>query len=82
MIHAIAKQYNVEIKSNNVIDLGYENGWTDRIKEFYNSIQMFMIPNSESSRSLGRCNTEYSAEYIDNISDEVFTVISRVDSGG
>jgi hypothetical protein len=81
MIHAIAMQYDIQIKSNNVIDLGYENGWSNRIVEFYKSIQMYMIPNTSTKRVLGSCDNEYSAEYHDDISGEVFTVISRVDSG-
>ena len=81
MIHAIAKQYDIQIKSNNVIDLGYQNGWSNMTNQFYKSIQMYRIPNTLTKRVLGSCNYEYSAEYHDDISSEVFTVISRIDSG-
>jgi hypothetical protein len=81
MVQGLANHYNVAINSDNVIDLGYKNSWDKLTKVFFDSIQMYKIPESSTSKTIDNCVTEYSAEYQDDITDEIFTVISKVDSG-
>jgi hypothetical protein len=80
MVQGLANIYEVAINSNNVIDLGYKNGWDKLTKLFFDSIQMYKIPESSTSKTVNSV-TEYSAEYQDDITDEIFTVTFRVDSG-
>jgi hypothetical protein len=81
MVQGLANIYEVAINSNNVIDLGYKNGWDKVTKTFFDSIQMYKIPESSTSKTIGNSVTEYSAEYQDDITDEIYIVISKVDSG-
>jgi hypothetical protein len=66
---------------DNVINLGYENGWyySEKMVEAYNNLEQLKIEGSNTSRTIGRCETEYTFQVTDG--DETYTVISKVDSG-
>ena len=64
---------------NGEINLGTANGWRDKTNELYAALRDVAIPNSGSTRNLGRCWNEYSFDVI--INEQTYTVVYQVDSG-
>lgn len=78
MENTLAEQ--VKLKAvNNVINLGTANGWGAKDNQFYKELKELKIPNSQTSRELGRCYNEYSFEV--NINETIYKVVHTVDSG-
>jgi hypothetical protein len=64
---------------NGEIHLGTANGWGEKTNALYKALNECKIPNSGSSRNLGRCYNEYSFDVI--IDEKTYTVVYSVDSG-
>jgi hypothetical protein len=64
---------------NSEIHLGTANGWGNTTNELYAALNEVKVPNSGSSRNLGRCYNEYSYDVI--INEQTYTVVYTVDSG-
>ena len=73
LIDACAKARNGEIH------LGTANGWDKETNELYAALNECKIPESTSSRNLGRCYNEYSFDVL--IDEQTYTVVYSVDSG-
>jgi hypothetical protein len=64
---------------NGEIHLGTANGWDEKTNALYQALNKRKIPDSSSSRNLGRCYNEYSYDVI--IDDLTYVVVYTVDSG-
>jgi hypothetical protein len=64
---------------NGEIHLGTANGWTRATSDLYNELSEIKIPNTGTSRNLGRCYNEYSFDIL--FEDKVYVVVYSVDSG-
>jgi len=64
---------------NGEIHLGTANGWGEKTKNLYAIVGEYKIPNSGSSRNLGRCYNEYAFDII--FEEKTYTVVYSVDSG-
>ena len=73
LIDACAKARNGEIH------LGTANGWGREMSVLYTALSECKIPDSGSSRNLGRCYNEYSFDVL--IEDQTYVVVYSVDSG-
>jgi hypothetical protein len=63
---------------NGEIHLGTANGWGEKTNALYKALGECKIPNSGSSRNLGRCYNEYSFDVV--VDEQTFTVVYSVDS--
>jgi len=79
MIKEIIENNKLNVKQGNVIDLGYQNGWNDRMDNMYQLLRTYLVKDTNTSTTIGRCLTEYKFQANDGI--ETYTIISKVDSG-
>lgn len=77
-IKEIIENYGLRI-NNNIINLGYQNGWGKGMYEVYDVLKGFYIPGTKNSETVGRCETEYTFRVTDGF--DFYTVVSKVDSG-
>ena len=68
-----------EKSRNGEIHLGTANGWGEKTNALYKALNECKIPDSGSSRNLGRCYNEYSFDVI--IEEKTYVVVYSVDSG-
>ena len=78
MIREMIKNSIFVISENNEINLGYENGWTERSMKLYMELKKFRVEGSAKSMNIGRCVNSYQFDVEYN--GEVFKVLSAVDS--
>jgi hypothetical protein len=80
MIKDIIKNSEFIKVKGNVIDFGYMNGWDFNagIREVFNELKQYMVPDSYSNSNLGNCINEYSSVIDDGT--ERYVVIYKVDS--
>jgi hypothetical protein len=64
---------------NGEIHLGTANGWGEKTNALYKALNECKVPDSGSSRNLGRCYNEYSFDVI--VEDKTYVVVYSVDSG-
>ena len=64
--------------SHGEIRLGTENSWDAERYSIYESLRAYIVPNSGTSRNLGRCYNEYSFTVNDGTSE--YVVVYSVDS--
>lgn len=81
MIHAIANQYNISIPESNILDLDYMNGWGDSTHRFITELQPYRLKNEGGSKTIGECLRECTLKFKDSITDEVVTIVYKIDSG-
>lgn len=60
------------------INLGTANGWGDKTNQLYKELSEYKIPDTGTSRNLGRCYNEYSFDV--RIDEKVYVVVYTVDS--
>jgi hypothetical protein len=72
-------QQAIENSRNGEIHLGTANGWGEKTNALYKALNECKVPNSGSSRNLGRCYNEYSFDVI--IDEKTYVVVYSVDSG-
>jgi hypothetical protein len=63
---------------NGEIHLGTANGWGEKTNALYAELNELKIPNSGSSRNLGRCYNEYSFDV--TVDEKTYTIVYTVDS--
>jgi len=68
----------IRIKEN-VIDLGYANGWGIKTRDVFNELIQYTVLDSLNSTNLGRCVNEYSRVIEDD--NGRYVLVYRVDSG-
>ena len=68
-----------ESARNGEIHLGTVNGWTATTDALFNELKALSVPESSSSRNLGRCYNEYSFDSV--IDGQTYRVLFTVDSG-
>jgi hypothetical protein len=79
MIKEIIENNKLNVKQGNIIDMGWMNGWNDRMSDIYQLLRTHLVKDTNTSTTIGRCLTEYKFQANDGI--ETYTIISKVDSG-
>jgi len=79
MIKEIIENNKLNVKQGNIIDMGWMNGWNDRMSDIYQSLRAHLVKDTNTSTTIGRCLTEY--KFQANDGTEIYTIISKVDSG-
>jgi hypothetical protein len=81
MIYAIAQQYDIIIPESKILDLDWKNRWNDRIWSFMREMDPYKLTQESITENIGTCAYKTTLKYKDSISDEIITIITRVDSG-
>jgi hypothetical protein len=81
MIRELVESTGLTVREGNIINLGYANGWyySEKITKLYSTLTQHKVEGSNTSKTVGRCETEYTFKVQDG--SEIYTVVSRVDSG-
>jgi hypothetical protein len=78
MIKQIIENYGLKV-NNNIIDLGWVNGWGKGTQEVYKELKKYLVEDTHRSITIGRCVTEYKFKSTDGF--DFYTVVYKVDSG-
>lgn len=84
IIHNIIKEETIDfkkyLKSNNVIDLGYENGWDNNTMKLYKNLKKYAT-GKEQSKYLNSQGTNVKYQFPIKLKDDkLYTVTYNVDS--